>query len=67
MRLRAGSNLKRLVEVQKFAEWILKISDGDIGEDNDRQAEVKIFEHIFFKYGCDPIKAIVDFVYLSLL
>lgn len=54
-------------DVQGFVKWILKISDGVVYMDNDRQANVEILKHILIKDVCDPLKTIVDFLYPSCL
>ena len=54
-------------DVQGFVKWILKISDGVVYMDNDRQANVEILKHILIKDVCDPIKEIIDFLYPSFL
>ena len=50
-----------------FADWILKIGDGNVGEPNDGEVEFKLPDEILIKDSVDPIDAIVKSTYLSLL
>ncbi|XP_061355844.1 uncharacterized protein LOC133300339 [Gastrolobium bilobum] len=35
MRLASGGSPHNLIEIKEFSEWLLKIGDGDLGEDVD--------------------------------
>ncbi|GKD77506.1 hypothetical protein Tco_1340127, partial [Tanacetum coccineum] len=42
MRLTVGECLEDVMEIREFAEWILKVEDGEIGEHYDRAVSIDL-------------------------
>nr|KAJ0192379.1 hypothetical protein LSAT_V11C800410840 [Lactuca sativa] len=53
-----------LNETKAFDEWIVKISDGNIGGPNDGEAEIEFLEDVIVRSIGDHIQSIVSIVYL---
>ncbi|KAK2449945.1 ATP-dependent DNA helicase RRM3 [Trifolium repens] len=54
-------------EIRKFSEWILKVGEGKIAEPNDGLADITIPEELLISNFENPIQAIVDSTYPTLL
>lgn len=67
MRLQSTSLCSDLNDVKDFSSWILKVGDGNIGENNDGENEITIPDDLLIKNTCNPIASIVDTTYPSLL
>nr|GEZ33386.1 hypothetical protein [Tanacetum cinerariifolium] len=67
MRLNVGARPEDVKELQEFAEWILKVKDGDIEEHYDEEVFVDLPEQILHDAADDPVTSIVDFTYLNIL
>ncbi|GKA64671.1 ATP-dependent DNA helicase PIF1-like protein [Tanacetum coccineum] len=67
MRLTVGARLEDVTEIREFAEWILKVGDGELGEENDGEVEIDVPEEILIDQADDPVAAIVDFTYPNIL
>ncbi|KAF7814845.1 ATP-dependent DNA helicase PIF1-like [Senna tora] len=64
MRLFAGNNIDENKSIAEFADWILKIGDGTIGDIiNDEEHEIQIDDDILINNVVDPIQSIVDNTY----
>ncbi|GKB00078.1 ATP-dependent DNA helicase PIF1-like protein, partial [Tanacetum coccineum] len=64
MRLCVGNNNGESEETKAFADWILSIGNGEVGEDQDGEAEVEIPNGIIIKdTSGDPIDAIINAIY----
>ncbi|GJV79230.1 ATP-dependent DNA helicase PIF1-like protein [Tanacetum coccineum] len=64
MRLRVGNNNGESEETKAFADWILSIGNGEVGEDQEGEAEVEIPDGILIKdTSGDPIDAIINAIY----
>ncbi|XP_061336792.1 uncharacterized protein LOC133283883 [Gastrolobium bilobum] len=42
MRMNSGSSTNNLLEIKEFSEWLLKIGDGDLGDDVDGESIITI-------------------------
>ncbi|GKE17466.1 ATP-dependent DNA helicase RRM3-like protein, partial [Tanacetum coccineum] len=67
MRLTVGAQPEDVTEIRDFAEWILKVGDGELGEENDGEVEMDVPEEILIDQGDDPVASIVDFTYPDIL
>lgn len=63
MRLRSGRNKTDLKEVKEFAEWILKLGDGLLGEENDGDTDIEIPEDLLILDQENPISSLISFTY----
>ncbi|GKE18153.1 ATP-dependent DNA helicase PIF1-like protein, partial [Tanacetum coccineum] len=64
IRLRVGNNNGESEETKAFADWILSIGNGEVGEDQEGEAEVEIPDGILIKdTSGDPIDAIINAIY----
>ncbi|CAH9137148.1 unnamed protein product [Cuscuta epithymum] len=63
MRLGRVGGTSYTLEIQNFAEWILKIGDGDLGDCDDGESMVDIPEEFIAPMTDDPIEAIVKITY----
>nr|GEZ49322.1 hypothetical protein [Tanacetum cinerariifolium] len=54
MRLIAGARPEDVTELREFAEWILKVGDGDIGEHYDGKVCIDLREEILLDAVDDP-------------
>jgi hypothetical protein len=67
MRLQTGSSCSDVNELKEFSDWILNVGDGNIGDNNDGEAEIEIPDDMLIKNSGDPISSIVNSTYPSLL
>nr|GEV00562.1 hypothetical protein [Tanacetum cinerariifolium] len=67
MRLIVGARPEDVTEIRKFAEWILKVRDGKLGEANDGEVEIDVPEEILIDEADDPVYSITDFTYPNIL
>ncbi|KAF7826476.1 uncharacterized protein G2W53_017640 [Senna tora] len=66
MRLGTGANEYENRSISEFADWILKIGDGDIGNViNDEMKEITIPNDILLQNEIDPIHSIINSTYPS--
>ncbi|KAL8514180.1 hypothetical protein ACS0TY_013347 [Phlomoides rotata] len=50
-------------EITEFADWILKVGDGNIGIGEDGLSEIEIPEDNLILTDNDPVRAIVHSIY----
>jgi ATP-dependent DNA helicase PIF1 len=67
MRLQVGIPERDLEEVKEFAEWILKVGDGVLGEENDGETSIQIPNDLLILNKENPLKALIDFTYPNML
>lgn len=67
MCLQSIGDHKEVSSLKKFSEWLLCVVNGKLLEPNDGYAEIEILEGLLIKEFTDPIKAIVQVIYPSLL
>ncbi|XP_057520713.1 uncharacterized protein LOC130800985 [Amaranthus tricolor] len=65
MRLQNGASND--VKIQEFADWILKLGDGVLGEPNDSEVMIEIPDEFLTKNAQDPIASIVHSTYPNLI
>ncbi|XP_022014851.1 uncharacterized protein LOC110914362 [Helianthus annuus] len=54
-------------EIKAFADWLLDLGEGKIGDSDDCEVVIDIPEDLLIKCSEDPMSDLVDFVYPSLL
>ncbi|KAK3224805.1 hypothetical protein Dsin_004667 [Dipteronia sinensis] len=67
MRLQIGSSDKNLNDMREFSEWLLKIGNGDAGEDFDGEATIKVPDEMLIKDQENGLAKLVEFVYPNFL
>ena len=67
MRLTVGSRPEDVNEIREFADWILKVGDGDLGEPNDGEVSIDVPREILIDVVVDPVQSIIDFTYPNIL
>ncbi|GJR50471.1 ATP-dependent DNA helicase PIF1-like protein [Tanacetum coccineum] len=67
MRLNVGARPEDVTEIREFAEWILKLRDGELGEENDGEVDIDVPKEILINEADDLISFIVDFTYPNIL
>ena len=67
MRLQSNSSSANLEQITEFAEWILKVGDGKLAEPNDGETEIEIPNEFLITEFDNPLEAIVNSTYPSLL
>ncbi|XP_056698405.1 uncharacterized protein, partial [Spinacia oleracea] len=67
MRLQAGRSESSNHDIKEFSEWILKIGDGKVGEPNDGEGTIVIPDENLIKEVENPVEAIVESTYPSIL
>ncbi|XP_056690326.1 ATP-dependent DNA helicase pfh1-like [Spinacia oleracea] len=67
MRLQVGRSDSNNNEIREFSEWILKIGDGKVGEPNDGEGTVEIHDDNLITEATNPVEAIVNSTYPSIL
>ncbi|GJU62460.1 ATP-dependent DNA helicase PIF1-like protein [Tanacetum coccineum] len=67
MRLTVGASPEDVCEIRDFAEWILKVGDGELGEANDGEVSIDVPEELLIDAVDDPVTSIIDFTYPNLL
>ncbi|GJT80020.1 ATP-dependent DNA helicase PIF1-like protein [Tanacetum coccineum] len=67
MRLTVGARPKEVTEIREFAEWILKVKDGELGEHYDGEVSIGLLGEILIDAADNPITSIIDFTYPKIL
>ncbi|XP_061368581.1 uncharacterized protein LOC133311548 [Gastrolobium bilobum] len=67
MRLNSGSSAHNLEEIKEFSEWLLKVGDGNLGDDVDGESIITISDELLIRESEDPLSDMVNFVYPNLL
>ncbi|XP_021971849.1 uncharacterized protein LOC110867008 [Helianthus annuus] len=63
MRLKVGTKPSNLHETKEFAEWILWLGDGLLGDPNDGEVEIEILDDILILDQVNPISSLISFTY----
>ncbi|XP_035840335.1 uncharacterized protein LOC110914132 [Helianthus annuus] len=63
MRLRVSCQEADLKEIKEFGEWILKLGDGLLGEENDGEIDIKIPDDLLIHDQVNPISSLISFIY----
>ncbi|KAJ9551434.1 hypothetical protein OSB04_015479 [Centaurea solstitialis] len=66
MRLQVGAQNDDSDQTKQFADWILKIGNGTLGEPNDGQAMIEISGDLLINETCDPVSSFISFTYLNI-
>ena len=67
MRLQTSQNDIEKINVKKFADWLLQVGEGKLGNSQDGIAEIEIPESILITEDIDPLQSIVKYTYPDLL
>ncbi|XP_024964396.1 uncharacterized protein LOC112504681 [Cynara cardunculus var. scolymus] len=67
MRLTTNSECSEIEQTRVFANWISDLGEGKVGGDNDGEAVIKIPHDLLITDSMDPISALIQFVYPSIL
>ncbi|GJW39616.1 ATP-dependent DNA helicase PIF1-like protein [Tanacetum coccineum] len=67
MRLTVDAQPEDVMEIRECEEWILKVRDGELGEENDGEREIDVPEEILIDQADDSVASIVDFTYPNIL
>lgn len=66
MRLRSANTNNSAKEIKEFANWILRIGDGDMEAIENTDGDIDIPENLLIKNNVDPLLSLVQFVYPSI-
>ncbi|CAH9082047.1 unnamed protein product [Cuscuta epithymum] len=67
MRVRSGSDDLNSANIQWFIDWILKIGDGVLGDNEDGESYIHIPEEFLVPWISDPVTSIVQSTYPDFL
>ncbi|XP_076901087.1 uncharacterized protein LOC143555409 [Bidens hawaiensis] len=67
MRLTVGCQSSNLEDTIRFAEWLLELGEGKLGDDNDGNAIIEIPDDFLIRDSNDPLSDLIDFLYPALL
>ncbi|GJV95240.1 putative PIF1 DNA helicase/replication protein A1-like protein [Tanacetum coccineum] len=63
MRLKSTNNEEDTKEIKEFADWMLKIGEGEVGPENDGEVEIEFPDDVLIKTDGDTLKAMVEAIY----
>ncbi|XP_022032408.1 uncharacterized protein LOC110933497 [Helianthus annuus] len=63
MRLRVGCQEADLKEIKEFGEWILKLGDGLLGEENDGEIDIEIPDDLLIHDQVNLISSLISYIY----
>ncbi|KAI3687642.1 hypothetical protein L1987_81342 [Smallanthus sonchifolius] len=67
MRLSIGSEASNIEQTKMFSNWLLDLGEGKVGDVTDGESIIDIPEDILITNSVDPISALIDFIYPSIL
>ncbi|XP_057444595.1 uncharacterized protein LOC130736832 [Lotus japonicus] len=67
MRLRTTGSPELATEINEFADWILKIGDGDFESNERGESDIEIPEDLLIQDSENPLLDLVDFAYPNLV
>ncbi|KAI3769882.1 hypothetical protein L6452_00996 [Arctium lappa] len=67
MRLTVDNQASDIEQTRIFANWILDLGEGKVGSVNDGEAIIDIPDDLLIIDSTNPISALIDFVYPSIL
>ncbi|GKV24803.1 hypothetical protein SLEP1_g34370 [Rubroshorea leprosula] len=67
MRLQPSSLNQDLTDLREFSDWLLKIGNGEVGEDVDGEAIIEIPNEMLIKDSENGLADLVDFAYPNFL
>ena len=65
--LKSGGTPDEVEEIRLFADWLLSVGDGNVGGPNDGEVDFDLPGDILIRDATEPVAAIVDDTYPSLL
>ena len=63
MRLKSANNEQDKKEIKEFADWMLKIGEGELGPENDGEAEIEFPDDVLIKTDGDTLEAMIEAIY----
>jgi hypothetical protein len=63
MRLKSANNEQDKKEIKEFADWMLKIGEGELGPDNDGEMEIEFPDDVLIKTDGDTLEAMIEAIY----
>ncbi|KAL7111555.1 hypothetical protein ACP275_05G096100 [Erythranthe tilingii] len=67
MRLQSNASSSNEDEIREFAEWIMRIGNGEAGDYNDGETSIEISEDMLIRDSEDAFSELLQFVYPDLL
>ncbi|XP_057425954.1 uncharacterized protein LOC130719345 [Lotus japonicus] len=67
MRLSTAGSPELATEIKEFADWILKIGDGDFESNERGESDIEIPEDLLIQNSENPLLDLVDFAYPNLV
>ncbi|RDX80526.1 hypothetical protein CR513_38920, partial [Mucuna pruriens] len=67
MRLSTAKTNECENEIKEFANWILKIGDGDMDSNENGEGNIDILDDLLITHSDKPLLSLVDFVYPDIL
>ncbi|XP_012849479.1 PREDICTED: ATP-dependent DNA helicase PIF1-like isoform X1 [Erythranthe guttata] len=67
MRLQSSTSSSTVEEIKEFADRILKIGNGEVGEENDGEVSIEIPHDMLIHDSDDPFSELLPFVYPDFL
>ncbi|XP_057444316.1 uncharacterized protein LOC130736507 [Lotus japonicus] len=67
MRLSTAGSPELATEIKEFADWILKIGDGDFESNKRGESDIEIPEDLLIQNSENPLLDLVDFAYPNLV
>ncbi|KAI3747207.1 hypothetical protein L6452_09658 [Arctium lappa] len=67
MRLTVDSQASDIEQTRIFANWLLDLGEGKVGSVNDGEAIIDIPDDLLITDSIDPISALIEFVYPSII
>nr|GEZ66186.1 hypothetical protein [Tanacetum cinerariifolium] len=67
MRLTVGAHTVDVTKIHEFAEWILKVGYGELGEENGKEVLIDLPDEILIHEADNLVMSIMDFTYTNIL
>ncbi|KAI3509189.1 hypothetical protein L1887_24277 [Cichorium endivia] len=65
--MRLSCQASNMEQTLMFANWLLDLGEGKLGDSNDGESIIDIPEDLLITNSSDPIKSLIEFVYPSIL
>nr|XP_043624130.1 uncharacterized protein LOC122595729 [Erigeron canadensis] len=63
MRLRIGGDQTNVQEITEFADWILQLGEGLLGDSNDGEVDIQIPDNLLILDSVNPLSSLIEFTY----
>ncbi|GJW63626.1 ATP-dependent DNA helicase PIF1-like protein [Tanacetum coccineum] len=63
LRLKSTNNEEDTKEIKEFADWMLKIGEGEVGPENNGKVEIEFPDDVLIKTDGDTLKSMVEAIY----